>query len=114
MMSAIYVNVVLDKTPNAEVTYPWSSYMLGSLTGLVALAVYTDFAFQMEMFFLPLLIFSALHLVCSIAIVFVFAFMDLEDPNQVVIFLHGLLDAQTQMFALFLTPLRIADKYRLT
>ena len=38
----------------------------------------------------------------------------IENPNEILLAIEGFFEAQAQFYLLFLTPLRIADKYRLT
>ena len=43
-----------------------------------------------------------------------FLVAEIQEPNEKLIAITGFLEAQAQFNYLFLTPLKIADKYRLT
>ena len=95
--------------------YKLSNFNYGASGGLAVLALFSDCLIKPGMLFLPVLGGVILLLVLMVTVYFYTILIHpIDNPNQVIITCEGFLEAQTQFYLLFLTPLRIADKYRLT
>ena len=81
---------------------------------MTLLALLSNLAVSRMLFFLPLFILVLLQILYRII---VFILMDLNlisYPNLTVFFFDGFFEAPVQLYMFFLSPLRIADKYRFT
>ena len=86
----------------------------GSLAGIAFLAVYVNFTFKKLMFFLPLLCLVSIQLIYRLSIFIVEDIGLVKRPNKFVIFFDGFFDSPIQFYMYFLSPLRIADNYRVS
>ena len=67
------------------------------------------------MLFLPIFFVNIFQVIFFlVTLIYCTLIADIANPNQIVIAIEGFFEAQAQFYLLFLTPLRIADKYRLT
>ena len=67
------------------------------------------------MLFLPVLVTTMMFL-AFLLVTFIVARVlgGISNPNELLLAVEGFFEAQAQFYLLFLTPLRIADKYRIT
>lgn len=112
--TAGYVSLDSDK-PYESVHYELKWYFSGAVIGLIILAMLSACITRQYFLFFPV--------TCILTFQFIFVTGTLiyslwtggiDNPNQVVIGIEGFFEAQAQFYLLFLTPLRIADKYRAT
>ena len=67
------------------------------------------------MLFLPIITICTIQLFYWIFCLLFFAFVDhTYKQNRIIVGIEGFLEAQVQFYLFFMTPLRIADKYRFT
>lgn len=67
------------------------------------------------MLFLPVLV-TTMMLLLFLFVTFIIARVlgGIPNPNEILLAVEGFFEAQAQFYLLFLTPMRIADKYRIT
>ena len=67
------------------------------------------------MLFLPIFVTTSQLLIFLLVTFIVSRFLGgISNPNEILLAIEGFFEAQAQFYLLFLTPLRIADKYRMT
>ena len=92
-------------------------YFSGAAAGLVVLAFCSDCFVKPHMLFLPILVVNIFQLIFFLVCLIYGNLIEGDDlpvPFYPFILVEGFFTAQAQFYLLFLTPLRIADKYRLT
>ena len=95
--------------------WPLAKYIYGAAAGLIFLAGFSDFVFKPHMMFLPIFYATSFLLLFYLGCFFYSNVIEtIEEPNEWIITVEGFIVAQAQFYYLFMTPLRIADKYRLT
>ena len=104
-MDENYGSIDLDLTP----------FLYGTVAGLCLLACFSDCFFKQHMLFLPILVYCVLFFflnctVCAIELIG----EPIVNPNSRLMFVQGFLQGPIQFYLLFMTPMRIADKYRFT
>ena len=116
IQTACYVSLDIDAPyKDEEVKFPLEFYIGGAASGLVVLAIWSDLAIKQHMLFFPIVLINAIQLCYWIFCLLFYILADnVQKPNQVIIGLEGFLEAQVQFYIFFMTPLRIADKYRYT
>ena len=95
--------------------WPLEYYIYGSAIGVIVLALYSHCFISQHMLFLPIMVTSSMLLTFFVVTWIVARCLGgIANPNQILLAIEGFFEAQVQFYLLFLTPLRIADKYRLT
>ena len=117
VQTAQYLNIDEDHPQDDKKIAHWPMvyYIYGSSLGLIALALYSNAFKSQHMLFLPIM-FTTCMLLLFLVTCFVVARIlgGIDNPNEILLAIEGFFEAQVQFYILFLTPLRIADKYRLT
>lgn len=113
--TSTFLSLDIDNPWNSKLTYDLSRYFIGAAVGLVVLALYSDCFIKQHMLFLPILFVNMLQVVFFlVCLIYCTIIADISNPNQMIIAIEGFFSSQAQFYLLFLTPLRVADKYRLT
>ena len=113
--SATFLSLDCDEpSKDGDILRSLNFYFLGAACGLVILAVCSDYLVKQHMLFLPIYVMNCLQLAFFSFCLVYGSVAQPEAPFYPFIAIEGLLNAQVQFYLLFLTPLLIADKYRLT
>lgn len=90
-------------------------YFIGATSGLTLLAFVSDFFVKQQTLFMPILVVNCFQLAALVGFL-IYEMMASQHavPCYPIITIEGFFHAQAQFYLLFLTPLRIADKYRPT
>ena len=98
-----------------EHQYPMEYYVIGSAFGTIALAILSDHIFKNRVFFTPIAACLVLQILIEIGILItVYINPELKRHNPYLLFIKGFVESSMQFYLFFLTPIKIATKYRVT
>ena len=91
---------------------PW---VIGSAVGIFLLAMISDCIFKSKLFFLPIATCLFLNIMIEIGLFITEAINpDFNRFNDYLLFTEGFVESSLQFYLFFLTPIKIATKYRIT
>ena len=91
---------------------PW---VIGSAVGVFLLSMISDCIFKSKVFFSPIAACLILNILIEIGLFITDAIKpDFDRFNDYLLFTEGFVESSLQFYLFFLTPIKIATKYRIT
>ena len=93
--------------------YTLEPWVIGSAVGVFILSIVSDCIFKNKLFFTPIAACLLLELSIEIALTVVAYYKpDFDRYNSYLLFSEGFIESSMQFYLFFLTPIKIANKYR--